>query len=98
MGLGLRLMARRPEPDPQQETLATELQAAFGESVRSARTKAGMTQTELADRSGVAREDISRIENGQINLTLRTMSRLASVLDGDVAAMLRATQRQTEND
>jgi len=43
----------------------------------------------LALRTGITREDISRLENGQANPTLRTMSRLARVLDGDVAKMLQ---------
>lgn len=87
-------MTKRPvlsgEPD-QQAYLSTELQAVFGENVRVARVKASMTQAELSERSGVSREDVSRIENGQLNLTLRTMTRLATVLDGDVSVMLQAT-------
>ena len=83
-------MAKRPSLDLQQEDteLSAELQAIFGESVRSQRVKSGWTQGELSKRSGIAQEEISRIENGQINLTIRTMSRLAKILDGDVAKML----------
>lgn len=83
-------MAKRPSPDLQQEDseLSAELQAIFGESVRHQRVKAGWTQGELSKRSGIAQEEISRIENGQINLTIRTMSRLAKILNGDVAKML----------
>lgn len=83
-------MAKRPSPDLQQEDteLSAELQSIFGESVRSQRVKVGWTQGELSKRSGIAQEEISRIENGQINLTIRTMSRLAKILDGDVAKML----------
>lgn len=51
-----------------------------------------MTQAELSQRSNVSRDDISRIENGQINLTIRTMSKLAAVLDGDVSKMLQLTK------
>ena len=53
---------------------AAEMQAAFGRSVKAARQKCG------ADTNGPSREvqesarvDISRIEGGQINVTLRTM-------------------------
>ncbi len=85
-----RPVAKRPYPDIQQEDkeLSAELQSIFGESVRSQRVKVGWTQGELSKRSGIAQEEISRIENGQINLTIRTMSRLAKILDGDVAKML----------
>ena len=88
------LMTKQPTLKQDQDaTLSVELQIAFGENVRAARSKVGLSQAELAERTGIAREDISRIENGQSNPTLRTMSRLASVLDGDVARMLQASQR-----
>lgn len=87
-------MTRSPaSSDQDQEAhLSSELQEAFGLSVRAARLKAGMTQAELSQRSNVSRDDISRIENGQINLTIRTMSKLAAVLDGDVSKMLQLTK------
>jgi transcriptional regulator with XRE-family HTH domain len=71
-----------------------ELQLGFGEAVRAARAKATMSQAQFAARSGIAQQDISKIERGEINLTIRTMSRLADVLDNDVAAML-AMMRQS---
>ena len=67
---------------------SAELQAAFGKSVRTQRIRAGWTQGELSKRSGIAQEELSRIENGHVNLTIKTMSRLARILDGNVAEML----------
>ena len=92
---GYGLMTRSPvlSAQDQEAHLSSELQEAFGVSVRTARLRAGMTQAELAQRSNVSRDGISRIENGQINLTIRTMSRLAAVLDGDVGKMLQLTKR-----
>jgi transcriptional regulator with XRE-family HTH domain len=55
-----------------------------------------MSQTELAARSGIAQQDISKIERGEINLTIRTMSRLADVLDDDVAAILAAMRQSSK--
>jgi transcriptional regulator with XRE-family HTH domain len=83
-------MPKRLPSDLQQEDAkpSAELQAIFGKSVRAQRIRAGWTQGELSKRSGIAQEELSRIENGQVNLTIRTMSRLAQVLDGDVAEML----------
>jgi transcriptional regulator with XRE-family HTH domain len=90
---------RRASPDQDQDAhLSSDLQEAFGLSVRAARIKAGMTQANLAERSNVSRDDISRIENGQINLTIRTMSKLAAVFDGDVAKMLQATKSVSKPD
>lgn len=42
-----------------------------------------LTQAQLADRSGVAQTEISRIERGRKSPTLDTYSRLASALDLD---------------
>jgi transcriptional regulator with XRE-family HTH domain len=78
-----------PPEDDDEGSPSAELQAIFGESLRLQRMKAGLTQAELAARSGINQETISRIEKGRYNLTLRTMSRLAALLDGDVADMLR---------
>ena len=42
-----------------------------------ARTAAGLTQKDLATRTGIAQADISRLENGNANPSLRTLQRLA---------------------
>ena len=41
------------------------------------RKKKGITQVQLADSSGVTQADISRIEKGTANPSLRTLKRLA---------------------
>ena len=76
-------------------SLSAELQAAFGESVRAARTRAGLKQSDLSELTGIAREEISRIENGLVNITIKQMSRLAHVLGNDVANMLKASQKNS---
>ncbi len=52
--------------------------AAFtlGWQLREMRIEAGMTQTELAEKVGIQQREITRIENGNGNPTLRTMTRL----------------------
>lgn len=44
------------------------------------RLEAGLTQTELAKRSGIRQSEISKIENGRINPTMETLEALASAL------------------
>ena len=41
------------------------------------------------ERSVISRVDISRIESGQIDVTLRTMRKLAEALDLQVSRMLK---------
>ena len=44
------------------------------------RLEAGMTQTELAKRSGIRQSEISKIENGRINPTMETLEALGATL------------------
>ena len=45
-----------------------------------ARTSQGLTQKELSVRSGIAQGDISKIENGNANPSIKTLKRLASAM------------------
>lgn len=49
-----------------------------------ARKKQNMTQKQLADRTGIAQADISRLENGNANPTLKMLQRLADGMDMNV--------------
>jgi DNA-binding XRE family transcriptional regulator len=85
-------MARKPALPPEDEKdagLTAELQVAFGRNVKAARLKANMTQTDLAERCGLRQHHLSQIENGQLNITLGTMARLARTFGEDVPTMLR---------
>ncbi len=42
-----------------------------------ARRETGLTQKELSERTGIAQGDISKLENGNANPSLRTLQRLA---------------------
>ena len=42
-----------------------------------ARKESGLTQKELAERTGIAQGDISKLENGSANPSIRTLRRLA---------------------
>ena len=43
-----------------------------------ARKNSGLTQKELSERTGIAQGDISKLENGNANPSIRTLQRLAS--------------------
>ncbi len=90
------MVAKRPlEPTTAQNDDAPgiALQRAFGEAFRMARLKAGLTQKQVSDLAEVEQADVSRIERGTLNITLRTMDKLAKVVDHDAAAMLAGTVR-----
>ena len=42
-----------------------------------ARTASGLTQKQLAEKTGIAQADTSKLENGKANPSLRTLHRLA---------------------
>ncbi len=52
----------------------------FGGAVRRARTAAGLTQEELADRSGLDRSYIGGVERGDRNPTLNVIEKIAKGL------------------
>ena len=48
----------------------------FGSLIRTARLKAGMTQAQLAQRSGTSRFYISRLENNKTDLEMSTFRKI----------------------
>jgi ribosome-binding protein aMBF1 (putative translation factor) len=68
---------------PGERELRKRFEAAIelGLQFRDARVACGLSQRELAERSGVRQADISRIERGAGNPTEATLQRLASALD-----------------
>lgn len=61
---------------PERDKYEAELQLYLvGEAIKQARKSKNMTQEELAQRIGVQRAQVSKIENGR-NLTLATVARV----------------------
>ena len=52
----------------------------FSDKIKRAREVAGMTQKELAEKTGIRQSNISRIESGSSSPTIETLSRIASGL------------------
>jgi transcriptional regulator with XRE-family HTH domain len=57
-----------------------DMRKLVGVNLRSARTAAGLTQEELADRSGFSQQYISELENGRRNPTIVSIYELAQAL------------------
>jgi len=53
----------------------------FGDRIKYLREKQNLPQAKLAQTTGIVREQISRIENGQINPTLETVYKLSEALN-----------------
>lgn len=59
----------------------------FGNRLKLIREQAGISQSKLSELTGVVREQISRIENGQINPTLETIYKLSNALDTEMSVL-----------
>jgi transcriptional regulator with XRE-family HTH domain len=66
-----------------------DLSVRIGENIRQLRTKKGLSQDNLASILGVDKSYISRIENGQKNLTLNSLMKIANALVVDIKKLLK---------
>jgi predicted transcriptional regulator len=59
---------------------ALEPEFTIMQAMIDARNAEGLTQKELSVRSGIAQGDISKLENGNANPSIRTLQRLATAM------------------
>ena len=72
----LKEQMKNPEFKREYDTLEPEF--AIIQALIDARKASGLTQKQLAEITGIAQADISKLENGNANPSLRTLQRLAS--------------------
>ena len=72
---------RLKDPEFRAEYDALEPEFSLVHAMIEARKMAGFTQKQLAERTGIAQGDISKIENGNGNPSLKTLKRIASAMD-----------------
>ncbi len=65
------------EPKYRKAYADMEDEFALAKAVISARSRAGLTQTELARKMGTTQPVVARMEGGQVQPSLRTLQRLA---------------------
>lgn len=66
------------EPDFRTEWEAIQPELAIIQAMIDARKESGLTQKQLSERTGIAQADISKLEHGNGNPSLRTLQRLAA--------------------
>ncbi len=64
-----------PELKAEYDALGPEF--AIIQAIINARKSSGMTQKQLSERTGIAQGDISKLENGSANPSIKTLQRLA---------------------
>ena len=68
--------------------MADGIQIRFGIRLRELRTRAKLSQARLGAAAGLARNFVSMIENGQRNVTLDTVEKLAKGLGCRLAMLM----------
>ena len=70
---------------PERTTFENELKAEIlAYQFKELRKKKNLTQAQLAEKTGIEKGQISRIENGKYNLTLATINKIAAALGAKV--------------
>ncbi len=59
---------------------ALQPERAIIQAIIDARKESGLTQKELSEKTGIAQGDISKIERGNANPSIRTLQRLATAM------------------
>ena len=90
-------MTVKPAP-ALEESAPEDLQAIFGENLKAARLKNGLKQSDMAEQTGLTQQRLSLIESGHQNLTLKTMMRLAQVVNCNVSTMLLKSKANRQKD
>ena len=69
------------DPDFKKEYEALQPEMDIKRAILDARIRAGMTQMELAEKSGISQADICRLEKGTRNPSIALLKRLAEAMD-----------------
>ena len=79
-GTDLSRVVNKPATVPSRPDRVQERRLTFGDAVRERRLAAGLTQEQLAERAGVDRKSISRMETGAYSPSLDRVWRVADAL------------------
>ncbi len=69
------------DPEFKKEYEALQPEMDITRAILNARIQAGLTQSELSEKSGISQADISRLEKGTRNPSIALLKRLAEALD-----------------
>ena len=68
------------DPEVKREYDALEAEYSIKQAIIDARSAVNMSQQELSQKTGIAQSDISKLENGSANPSIKTLRRLAEGL------------------
>ncbi|MGW5105950.1 helix-turn-helix domain-containing protein [Nocardia sp. NPDC004123] len=79
---------------PQERVETLELEAAIARNVRQLRQQQGLSVGDMAERIGISKAMLSKIENAQTSCSLGTLARLAQGLDVPVTSLFRGADTE----
>ena len=80
----------RKDPEYVREYEALEQEFALASAVIGARTRAGLTQAELAERMGTSQSAVARLESGRGRPSVATLEKLAEATGSKLRIALEA--------
>jgi transcriptional regulator with XRE-family HTH domain len=88
--------AGHSELDGESNSESAQLEAVIGRRVRNRAREIGLSSSALAERVGLSRAMISKIENAQVSPSLATIGRLARALDLPVTALFQGLDEERD--
>ena len=85
-----------PEPRDSEATGPSQLSWVIAHQVRGRRRAIGLSVGQLAERSGISKGMLSKIENAQTSPSLSTLERLADALDMPVTSLFRGLAEERD--
>jgi transcriptional regulator with XRE-family HTH domain len=84
------------EPEPNASEAGGQLGRVIANHVRSRRLEIGLNVGQLAERTGISKGMLSKIENAQTSPSLSTLERLSLALDMPVTSMFRGLAEERD--
>ncbi|MCL2659813.1 MAG: helix-turn-helix transcriptional regulator [Acidobacteriaceae bacterium] len=73
--------------------MANDICVRLGRRIRLLRSKRGWTQQQLADMSQIGRDHLSRLENGEREIGLLILERIAQAFEISLAELLKEVDK-----
>lgn len=80
--------------DHSDDSLEELAHAALAAHLRAERARAGLTQADLSDHTGIHTTTLSRIENGKLSMTIEQILRIAPALGVTAGEFVDSAQAQ----
>jgi transcriptional regulator with XRE-family HTH domain len=99
MGIPLKKVARRwmKEPGFKESYDALEEEFSLASQLIEARTRAGLTQAQVADRMGTSQSAVARLESGKAKPSLSTLKRFAQATGARVRITLESKPKPAKH-